>query len=775
VGLRQRQRAPSSRLALAIGASTYFLPAGALQHRSWHRSPSMSATLAADHLLERSSVAAPGRVVASATPTLTAPRDISVVGVRKAFGPTRALDNVNFSASRGEVHAIVGGNGCGKSTLAKVISGVLPPDGGQVSVFGHTPASPHESRAAGIATVFQEILVADESSIVDNLFLGADRLFSKSMSMREKEHHAEILLRDLTGLSIDVRSQVGGLPLGLKQWIVIGRALLAEPRALILDESSAALDLDATQRLFAKLEEMRAAGCAILIVTHRIAELVQIADRATVLRDGRDVGVLERRDITERNLLSLMTGKTASAMTARSPAEPAQKGELLLDVTGVRVWPRAASVRFQLHRGEIVGIAGLDGQGQAEFIRVLAGIDRCAVGVPKGRSTDGDLVPVGSLADAAACSIAYVSGDRKREGIFPNLSIYENMLLPRYRRSSHAGWLRILDAAALSSAFEYERERLSVRMGDQDDRITSLSGGNQQKILIGRAFALNPDVLLLNDPARGVDVGAKADLYTYLHDFAASHRAVVYLSSEIEELPGLCHRVLVFRNGSVFEELPEPAIRPELILRAMFGQSTRHGDFEPRPLEPSDESMDQEADALVAARQFTLVSVAFADGEAIPETYVEASKTSPPLAWSTPPAGTRSFALAVTDPDLPEAFNFPRAFAHWLVHDIPADVRGLPEGASHGDIVGMPTGAKQLNSDFVTFGIPGFGRGWGGPWPPDRMHRYVFTLYALKVDRLDLPFDSDLTAFAAAVLPVTISAATLVGHYGPAKKPLPTA
>jgi ribose transport system ATP-binding protein len=699
-----------------------------------------------------------------------APRDINVVGVRKSFGPTRALDGCDFSASRGEVHAIVGGNGCGKSTLAKVISGVLPPDSGQVSVFGHTPSSPHEARAAGIATVFQEILVADESSVVDNLFLGADRLFSKAMPMRAKVHSAEALMRDLTGMDIEARTMVRGLPLGLKQWIVIGRALLAEPRALILDESSAALDLDSTQRLFAKLRELRERGCAILIVTHRIAELVQIADRATVLRDGRDVGVLERRDITERNLLSLMTGK-AGAAQVRSAPDAVPAAETVLDVHGLQLWSRSQPFGVQLRRGEILGIAGLDGQGQAEFVRVLAGIDRPVQGAPRARDASGEFIPVRNLADAAACGIAYVSGDRKLEGIFPNLSIFENLLIPRYRRSSHVGWLRILDRPALTSVFEFEVDKLSVRMGDRNDRITSLSGGNQQKVLIGRAFALGPEVLLLNDPARGVDVSAKSDLYGYLKDFAAGTRSVVYLSSEIEELPGLCHRVLVFRNGAVFEELTGAAIHPDVILRAMFGQSARGVDLAPEG-EDRESELPDAAQAFAAASAFTLSSTGFSDGERIPDAYAEANKVSPPLQWAEPPAGTRSLALAMTDPDIPAEFNFPRAFAHWLVYDIPADVRVLAQDASAKQA--LPGSARELNSDFVTFGIPGVGRGYDGPWPPDAEHRYVFTLYALKVEQLDLASDADYPAFVAAVLPVCISCTSFLGRYGPATQPLPT-
>jgi len=501
-----------------------------------------------------------------------APRDISVVGVRKTFDVTRALDGCSFSASRGEIHAIVGGNGCGKSTLAKVLSGVLPPDSGQVLVFGQTPTTPHEARAAGIATVFQEVLVADESSVVENLFLGADPLFSRSMPQREKVAAADALMRDLTGLPVDPRAIVGTLPLGIKQWITIGRALLRQPRALILDESSAALDLDSTQRLFAKLRQLRDAGSAIIIVTHRIAELIEISDRATVLRDGRDVGVLERSEITEKNLLQLMTGKAGVGRPSGALRNDMTDAPLLMKADRLKVWSNGPDVAFHLREGEILGIAGLDGQGQSEFVRILAGVDRAPQSAAMAVHPASGLVPIRGLREAAECGVSYVSGDRKREGIFPNLSIFENLLMPRYRRSARAGHLAILDGAALRSVFDWETQKLSVRMGDRAGRITSLSGGNQQKILIGRAFALNPTVLVLNDPARGVDVGAKNDLYEYLKDFARTGKAVVYLSSEIEELVGLCARVLVFRHGGVFDEFSSQDIQAAAILQAMFGQ-----------------------------------------------------------------------------------------------------------------------------------------------------------------------------------------------------------
>ena len=342
---------------------------------------------------------------------------------------------------------------------------------------------------------------------------------------------------------------------------------------LILDESSAALDLDSTERLFAKMRELRDRGAAVLIVTHRIAELIRISDRATVMRDGRDVGVLEKREITERNLLSLMTGKSEPPAVSQVVAREVLRGEEQMRTGKLAIWPGARPVEVSLHKGEILGLAGLDGQGQSEFARILAGVMPAAQGAPQMRNRAGQFVPVRTLEEASANAIAYVSGDRKREGIFANLSIFENLLMPLFRRRSRAGPLALIDWSELGSVFDWETEKLAVRMGARTNKITSLSGGNQQKILIGRAFALNPEVLVLNDPARGVDVGAKGELYRHLRDFAGRGKSVVYMSSEIEEFVGFCSRVLVFRHGSVFAEMVGPAIEPALILEAMFGQN----------------------------------------------------------------------------------------------------------------------------------------------------------------------------------------------------------
>ena len=537
------------------------------------------------------------------------------------------------------------------------------------------------------------------------------------------------------------------------------------------------------------MRELKEQGASILMVSHRIAELVRIADRATVLRDGVDVGSLQKEEITEAGIFELIAGpERGRTLASQSVAEQLSQTPVLRVERG-RVWHDAGQIEFALYPGEIVGITGLDGQGQADFVRCLAGVQSLVSGrvsIIDGKSSD----QVNDLHSAQRNAVTYVSGDRKKEGIFSNLSIFENLLLSVYQDYRLGGWLNLVDRRKLQPVFEWESGRLAVRMGNQDNLITSLSGGNQQKVLIARAFAEKPNVLVLNDPARGIDVGAKLDLYRNLRDFAAKGKAVVFLSSEIEEFLNLCTRVLVFRNGAISSAFAPP-FDGHVILNAMFGrrpsaalpgeaneedghhfhgQRREVGDESERPVRrPFSSSPDAEPRRDEPVR-FSAPDIPA--GSTIPQRFAEENKISPRLVWSGAPAGTRSFALSVTDPDLPAEFNFQRAFAHWLVFDIPAKTRELAEGAS--GTPAMPAGARELNSDFVTFKIPGFGRGYGGPWPPDRSHRYVFTLYALKNEHLGIADDATLEAFATAVLPLTIASQSFTAHYGPAKKALPT-
>jgi ribose transport system ATP-binding protein len=514
--------------------------------------------------------------------------DIYVQDAHKSFGVTKALRGVNFSANFGEVHAIVGGNGCGKSTLAKVISGVLPLDKGKVSIFGQTPNSPIMAQSLGISTVFQEVMVAEEASVWENLFIGYDSFFGKKLTQREKVEKAAQIMLELAGEFIDPYTIANQLSLGMKAWLTIGRAFLRNPKILILDESSAALDFDSTERLFSKMRELKNKGAAIFIVTHRIAELIRISDRATVMRDGKDVGVLAGEEITERNLIALMTGEKSESHKSDVKPPESKTDETLIFTKDLKVWPNSNPINFALPKGEILGITGLDGQGQDLFVKVLAGVEKPLEGEvfvnhksdeafeTNNKSTTEKLT---SLQQAKKLGVAYVSGDRKKEGIFPNMSIYENLIIPLYkgeRARTAGGFLGFIKWFELNGVFDWEVERLSIKTGPKNNLIGSLSGGNQQKVMIGRAFATTPKILILNDPARGIDVTAKRDLYIHLRNFTNEGGTVIFLSSELEEFIGLCHRVHVFRDGQIFETFEGSEIEPNALLEGMFGHSKKN-------------------------------------------------------------------------------------------------------------------------------------------------------------------------------------------------------
>jgi ribose transport system ATP-binding protein len=503
--------------------------------------------------------------------SIVGPVTIRLNGVSKSFGETRALHSVDFEAEAGEVHAIVGENGSGKSTLAKIMSGVLLPDKGKVDVLGMTPRNPIDARAAGLAMIFQEVLVADEASVLDNLYVGRDRLFGLQRSQGLRTREAAALLERFVGAPVNLDAPAGGLPLSIRQWIVIARAVLRRPKVLILDESSAALDFDATLRLHAVIEQLRAAGSTILIVTHRIAELVRIADRATILRDGEVVGVLRKHDITEKNLLVMMTPPDRRVAEAQDIVRLPRKLAVspTMEVESIRLTSHSPAFSFSLEPGQIVGIAGLEGQGQEEFARVLAGISAAPLGLPMVR-TEAGMQPLDNLAAAERLGVVYVSGDRKREGIFPDQSIFENLVIGIYRRK--LSYLGIIQRSGLDQIFQPEVDRFRIKIGRPSNRITSLSGGNQQKVLIARAFARHPKVIVLNDPARGVDLATKRDLYVELRRFADKGGSVVYLSSEIEEFLGFADRVDVFVDQTIFRSLRAESIDEDEMLAAMFKQ-----------------------------------------------------------------------------------------------------------------------------------------------------------------------------------------------------------
>jgi ABC-type sugar transport system ATPase subunit/ribose/xylose/arabinose/galactoside ABC-type transport system permease subunit len=476
---------------------------------------------------------------------------LRIDGLAKAFGPTVALRGASLELRAGEVHALMGENGSGKSTLVKILSGVHRPDHGEVLIeqspqrtISLRAVSPRAAWAAGVATVFQEVQCVPGQTVLDNLWLGTDRMFRRTAGDGGRLASARAVLAELLGDCPDalLSAPAGALSLSERQAVAIGRALLRSPKVLILDEASSALDVATRDRLFAAIRRRTAAGAAVLYISHRMDEVDEIADRVTVLRSGESVATLDREAATPGRLVELMTGgEHLVQQGAQHAARPGPRaGEVILPAGGLH-----------LRAGEIVGLAGLEGQGQDEYLTSL-------------RRTSSQVA-----------KIAYVARDRREESIFPPLSVRENFAAATMDQDTRGG---LISASAAAARFAPYVTRLRIRLGRTSDPITTLSGGNQQKVVIARALASAPQVLLLNDPTRGVDIGAKRDIYALLRELAASGMAIVMLSTEVDEHLELMDRVLVFRDGAPAAELDRAALTRAAIVGAFFGDRPPRGD-----------------------------------------------------------------------------------------------------------------------------------------------------------------------------------------------------
>ncbi|MEU9451137.1 sugar ABC transporter ATP-binding protein [Streptomyces sp. NPDC048277] len=500
---------------------------------------------------------------------------LEVTGLAKSFGATRALRSCSLRLLAGEVHALMGENGSGKSTLVKILTGVHAPDSGGYQVAGRAVrlGGPAAAIAAGVMAVYQEVLVVGPRSVLENVWLGADGVFRRKISEPDKRARAAAVLGELLGEVPDLDTPVEQLSLSDRQACGIARALVREPRVLILDEATSALDVATRDRLFEAIARRKAAGMAVLFVSHRMDEVDAISDRVSVLRSGESVATLDADDATTAELVRLMTGAEhltdipeGGALAHRSG--PAADAPVLLRVRGLRLRPDADPVDFELRAGEMVGLAGLEGHGQDAFIKALwhgpAG-EGSVARVEVGGETE-----IRSEQRAAAAGIGYVPRDRRGEALFGTLSVRENFSAATQDKDTRFGLLS--RASALSRFAEY-RSGLKVRMGRESDPITTLSGGNQQKVVIARWLARRPDVLLLNDPTRGVDIGAKRDIYALLDELTARGVAVVMLSTEVDEHIELMDRVLVFREGAHSTTLDRKALTRQSLVAAFFGRT----------------------------------------------------------------------------------------------------------------------------------------------------------------------------------------------------------
>jgi len=493
------------------------------------------------------------------------PPRLEVRKICKSFPGVRALHNVSLQLGDAEVLSVIGENGAGKSTLMKVLAGVQPQDSGDILVDGHAVQlkSVSDSLEQGIALIHQELNLADNLSIGANIFLGREPLRRGLIDNTTIYEQSEQVLKRV-GLNVSPRTLVSNLTIGHQQLVEIAKAMSIDARILIMDEPTSSLSAGESERLFEVIRDLRTAGVSIIYISHRLAEVQDLSDRVTVLRDGENAGDLNRSEVSHDSMVRMMVGRDVSRFYSRTSHEP---GDTAISVRGLvtEAWPDH-QVDFEVKAGEIVGIAGLVGAGRTEMLRTLFGVDRPLAGSVE---VDGQPTTLDSPQDAIRAGIALVPEDRKQQGVILEMAIRENMGLAGLRQQSRrAGFLNF---AAEEQDSRTMMERLRVKAPNDKQLAGNLSGGNQQKIVLGKWLAMKPRVLLLDEPTRGIDVGAKQEIYELMDELAAQGMAVLFVSSEMEEIIGMSDRTIVMHEGRMTGELSRSELTEESVMQLATG------------------------------------------------------------------------------------------------------------------------------------------------------------------------------------------------------------
>ena len=502
---------------------------------------------------------------------MTAPAAVAVrmTGISKSFGGIRALDCVDFEVHAGEVHALLGGNGAGKSTILKVLNGVHVPDEGKIEVAGQTLAAPtpEAARAAGIAMNFQEMSLIPTLTVAQNIFLTREARDARGMIDDADSVRRAREIFDMLQVAVDPTALVGDLGAGQKQLTEIAKAISQDARVLILDEPSTALSVSDVERLFVFLRQLKARGVAIIYVSHRMDEIARIADRATILRDGKHVITAQLADLPIDVMIEHIVGKRSKGL-ADVVRGDVSRGEVLLELSDVTGPHKPDNISFALHRGEVLGLAGLLGSGRSALARVIAGIEPAVAGEIRIK---GGKVTIRRPADAVAHGIALVPEARATQGIIPAHSVADNMVMSVIGRIAPRG---LVDRARVKEITGDMIARLSIKTASRDHAVSTLSGGNQQKVVIGKWLATEPEILILDEPTAGIDIGSKAEIIRLVRELAQAGKGVIVISSELSELLTACDRILVMADGRGHQmldrsDLDDPAERdPEHALQA---------------------------------------------------------------------------------------------------------------------------------------------------------------------------------------------------------------